>query len=79
MPNLQILSPLKDSTQLFLVPKTQVVIYHQEIAIWVPKAMKLQETEMPGGCSDDPLGLVSVLPSVLVVVRRLTSEKHENQ
>lgn len=34
--NLQILAPQKGSAQLFQVLKIQVVIYHQEIAIWVP-------------------------------------------
>lgn len=77
--NLHILPPLKSSTQLFLARKIQVVIYHQKRAILVPKAVKLQETETPGRCSDDPLVLLSVFPSILVVVRRLTRGKHENQ
>lgn len=77
--NLHILSPQKSSIQLFLTPKTQVVIYHQEVAIWVPKPVKLQEMETPGRWSDGPLVLIFVLPSVLVVLRRLTRGKYENQ
>lgn len=45
------------------------MIYQQETAIWVLRAMKTQQAGTPGKCSDAPLVLMSVLPLLLVAVR----------
>lgn len=45
------------------------MIYQQETAIWVLRAMKTQQAGTPGKCSDAPLVLMSVLPLVFLVVR----------